>query len=118
MALPVSSFLSRSEASSDATSAQRSTLVTAWHRYWKKSVSRPRHAPSTATLPRANISTSSISTNVREPLGRRARQQVDQQRLGRRRLALLVPAPGVQRAEARRARDLEGEHAPGVLQPA
>ena len=65
--LPVSSLFSRSEASSDATSAQRSTFVTAWHRYWKKSTSRPRHASSTATLPRANISTSSISTSVASP---------------------------------------------------
>ena len=45
-------------------------------------------------------------------------QQIDQQRLGGRRLALLVPSLGVQRPDPGRAGDLESEHAPGMLQPA
>ena len=54
----------------------------------------------------------------REPIRLRPRQQVREQRLGGRRLTLLVRAVGMERAQALVARDLEREHAPGMLQPA
>ena len=54
----------------------------------------------------------------RQPLVLGPRQQIDQQGLGRRRLALLVPALGVQPPDPVRPGNLEGEHAPRMLQPA
>ena len=54
----------------------------------------------------------------RKPVRLRPRQQVGEQRLGGRCLAFLVRAVRVERAQARFARDLEREHAPGMLQPA
>ena len=54
----------------------------------------------------------------REPLLLRHFEELHQEGLGRWRLALLVPAPSVDRAQPFRARELEGQHAPGVAERA
>ena len=54
----------------------------------------------------------------RQPLGLGPRQQIDQQRFRGSRLALLVLTFSVQRPDPGSAGDLEGEHAPRMLQPA
>ena len=64
---PKTSAFSGPEASSEATTAQRSTRAAAWQRYWKKSTSRTRSRSESAARSRAYISTSSISTSVERP---------------------------------------------------
>ena len=66
-ALPNVSLFAGSDASREATRAQRSTLTTAWQRDWKKPISRPRQSPAIAAFSRAYISTSSIRTRVARP---------------------------------------------------
>ncbi len=54
----------------------------------------------------------------REPVRLRPCQQIDEQRLGGRRLAFLVRTIGMERTQVLIARDLEREHTPGMLDPA
>ena len=64
---PKSSCFLGSEASSEATMAQRSTFTTACVRYWKKLINRPRQLGSFSTCMRIYINTSSRRTKVERP---------------------------------------------------
>ena len=118
ISLPSVSLLPGSLASSEATTAQRSILVAAWVRYWKKLTSRLRQAGSSPTFSRAYIRTSSIRIKVaRSSFSGIASRSTSRFSAGASRARRPEPV-GMEQPQALGPGDLERQHAPGVPQPA